>query len=56
MFRDDIPYGEARRRGRIQTAILDELTAGVASLEAVDFGRAEQLVGERLSPIPEPGS
>jgi len=53
MFRDDVPYGEARRRGRIQAGILDELTDGVQTLEAVDFERAARLVSGRLTPIGE---
>jgi len=55
MFRDDVPYGEARRRGRIQAGILDELTAGVDRVAAVDFDRAARLVAERLAPIGEDG-
>jgi kynurenine 3-monooxygenase len=53
MFRDDVPYGEARRRGLIQAGILDELTRGVEAVDGVDFDRAERLVTERLTPIGE---
>ena len=48
MFHHEIPYATAYRRGEIQQAILQELTANARSLEQVDYGRAEQLIGERL--------
>jgi len=43
-----IPYAEAKRRGAIQEVILDELTAGAASLDDVDLGRADRLIADRL--------
>lgn len=46
-----VPYAEAYRRGEIQADILDELLDGVSSLDDVDYGRAEQLIGEKLSPL-----
>jgi kynurenine 3-monooxygenase len=46
-----IPYAEARRRGAIQAAILDELTSGAASLDEVDLARADRLIAERLGTL-----
>jgi kynurenine 3-monooxygenase len=43
-----MPYAEAQRRGVIQEAILEELTAGVERVEEVDFARAGELIRERL--------
>lgn len=51
MFHDDIPYRVAFERGRIQEAILDELTANATTLAEIDFEHAERLVHERLTPI-----
>ena len=44
MFHPEIPYAEAQRRGNLQSGILRELTTRAASLSAVDFARATQLV------------
>ena len=49
-----LPYAEAYRRGRVQAEILDELLQGKQGLAEIDLGRAERLVRERLTPIPEP--
>ena len=49
-----IPYAEAQRRGAIQEAILDELTSatsGAASVDEVDFARADRLISARLQTI-----
>ncbi len=43
-----IPYAEAKRRGAIQEAILDELTNRAASFDDVDLARADRLIAERL--------
>jgi kynurenine 3-monooxygenase len=43
-----IPYAEAKRRGAIQEAILDELTSRAASVDEVDLARADRLIDERL--------
>ena len=51
MFRGEIPYAEARRRGSVQARIVEELTEGVTDLAAVDFERAEALVAARLAPL-----
>ncbi len=44
-----IPYAEAKRRGAIQEEILDELTSRVASVDQVDFLRADGLIAQRLA-------
>lgn len=38
MFRDDIGYAEAQRRGRIQTEIITRATAGREDLYGLDYG------------------
>lgn len=48
-----LPYREALKRGRIQTAILDQLTRDVASVDAVDMDAAERLVRQHLKAFPE---
>jgi len=50
MFRT-LPYAEAQRRGRINLAILNELTEGLNDLGSVDFEQAERLIEERLPPL-----
>jgi kynurenine 3-monooxygenase len=52
MFRDDIPYAEAQRRGQIQEELLMTLTQGLDDLAAVDYARAGRLVAEQLEPLP----
>jgi kynurenine 3-monooxygenase len=52
MFRDDIPYSLALRRGRIQQQILDELTGGASS--AAPAASADELINSRLPPLPAP--
>jgi kynurenine 3-monooxygenase len=52
MFRDDVPYAEAQRRGRIQEEILCQLTAGIDDLGAVDFELAGRMISARLAPLP----
>jgi kynurenine 3-monooxygenase len=51
MFHHEIPYAIAYERGKIQTEILQALTAGVDSVDAVDYTRAEQLINSRLGTI-----
>jgi len=51
MFRADIPYVAAFDRGRIQNAILSELTRDAASLADVDYDAAARLIRARLPPI-----
>jgi len=51
MFHPEIPYGEALRRGAVQTQILDELDAKSNDGAKVDFALAEKLVLERLQPL-----
>jgi kynurenine 3-monooxygenase len=52
MFRDDVPYAEAQRRGKIQEEILLALTSGLDDAAAVDYRRAGRLIGDRLEPLP----
>lgn len=51
MFHDEIPYSVAYERGRIQSEILDSLTAHAQALADIDFGLASTLVHQRLPPI-----
>ena len=44
-----LPYAEAYARGRIQAEILDELTRGANTLDAVDYARAGELIRDRLA-------
>lgn len=46
-----IPYSTAFERGKIQTQILRELTAGRDSIDAIDMARADQLIDARLPPL-----
>ncbi len=41
-----LPYAEAYRRGKIQAAILEELTTSAKTVNEVDFARAERLIEE----------
>ena len=50
MFHPEIPYAEALRRGALQAQLLEELDPG--SDAAPDAQRAEQLINERLPPLP----
>lgn len=52
MFRDDVGYAEAQRRGRIQHQVLLQLTAGIDDPAAVDYALAGRLIAERLDPLP----
>lgn len=46
IFRPDIPYAEAQRRGAIQDKILENLCAGISAPEQVNWDKAEQLLAE----------
>jgi kynurenine 3-monooxygenase len=48
MFHHEIPYQVARERGRIQAALLAELTAGARTLGDIDYARAERIIESRL--------
>jgi len=48
MFHHEIPYSIAQERGRIQSAVLDELTRTCDTLDAVDFNAATRMVEARL--------
>ncbi len=52
MFRPDIPYAEARRRGEIQARLLDAHTAKAESLDQVDYQALRQEVMAVLKPLP----
>jgi kynurenine 3-monooxygenase len=51
MFHDEIPYGVAMERGRIQNKILAQLTRNADSLTVIDFDAASRMIEERLPPI-----
>ena len=51
MFRDDVSYADAQRRGAVQREILDQVTAGRATLEECNLDVAEALVHARLEPL-----
>ena len=47
VFHPEIPYADARRRSEVQDEILDELCAGVSSLEQINWAKADQLIRQR---------
>ena len=51
MFHHEIPYAAALTRGRVQARLLEELTAGRATLADVDFARAEREILRQLEPL-----
>jgi kynurenine 3-monooxygenase len=51
MFRDDIGYAEAQKRGSIQKKILETLTDGRTSIDECDLDLADELVLQRLQPL-----
>jgi kynurenine 3-monooxygenase len=51
MFHHEIPYRTALERGAAQARLLSELTAGAASLDDIDFERAEREIRSKLAPI-----
>jgi kynurenine 3-monooxygenase len=51
MFHARIPYAVALERGRIQSAILSELTRSAHTLDDIDYSLAARLIDERLEPI-----
>jgi len=44
VFRADIPYAEAQRRGRLQDGVLEKLCANISSPEQVDWKQAGELL------------
>jgi kynurenine 3-monooxygenase len=46
-----LPYVEAKNRGVIQEAILQQLTTDINEVSAVDFEAAEKLIKQKLSPF-----
>lgn len=51
-FHRTISYATAQARGRIQDRILEKLSAGIDSVEALDWALAEQLVLSELQELP----
>ena len=49
MFHHDIPYSTALSRGRIQSAILDQLTTNATTLADVDYDLAATLILQQLT-------
>lgn len=56
MFHPEIPYAQAQARGAVQARLLEELTAGIDSMKAVDFESAERLINDRLPLLDAPVS
>jgi kynurenine 3-monooxygenase len=50
IFRPDIPYAEAQRRGAIQDRILEKLCANISAPEQVNWNEAERLLTEIAVP------
>ena len=46
-----LPYSEARRRGAIQQAILDELTRDAHRVEQIDMEHADTLIAQKLGNV-----
>ncbi|MDE1152432.1 MAG: NAD(P)/FAD-dependent oxidoreductase [Micavibrio sp.] len=44
VFRADIPYAEAQRRGRLQDKVLEKICANISSPEQVDWEKAGELL------------
>jgi len=51
MFHDEIPYAVAQSRGRIQEALLEELTRNVDRLDDINLDAAERLARDKLPPL-----
>jgi hypothetical protein len=51
MFHHDIPYRVAFERGRVKAAIVEELVAGVQSVEEIPAERMASALAGRLDPI-----
>jgi kynurenine 3-monooxygenase len=51
MFRDDIGYAEAQRRGRLQEDILDEATSGRDDLDRIDLDALDAQIRTKLTPF-----
>ena len=51
MFHHEIPYAVAYERGKVQSQILEDLTAGAESLAQLDPADAETAVLGRLAPV-----
>jgi kynurenine 3-monooxygenase len=55
MFHHEIPYHTARDRGAVQSQLLKDLTSGAATLEDIDYLRAEREINRLLPPIMSAG-
>ena len=51
MFHAEIPYAVAERRGALQAAILEDATAGLESLQEIDWPSLDDAVRARLPPL-----
>ncbi len=51
MFHHEIPYRVAQQRGFIQTRLLANLTAGISTLDEVDYQRAARDIDVELPPL-----
>jgi len=51
MFHHEIPYVMAYQRGKIQTEILDDLTADIHHLDQVNMSRATAMINSKLDPV-----
>ncbi|MEE8527863.1 MAG: NAD(P)/FAD-dependent oxidoreductase [Gammaproteobacteria bacterium] len=51
MFHHEIPYAEAKRRGAIQSQILDDLVADCSAPNEIDYGKAATLIELHLDPL-----
>jgi kynurenine 3-monooxygenase len=53
MFHHEIPYRIAAERGAVQSRLLEELSAGAATLGDIDYVRAEREIEAQLPPVPD---
>ncbi len=51
MFHHEIPYADAKRRGAIQSQILDQLAADCSALDEIDYEKAATLIESHLDPL-----
>ncbi|MDX1499163.1 MAG: NAD(P)/FAD-dependent oxidoreductase [Woeseiaceae bacterium] len=53
MFHAEIPYSVAKKRGAVQSELLDEFTRGAKTLADIDIDTAIEAVEQRLPPLNE---
>lgn len=51
MFHHEIPYALAQERGAVQQQLLEQLTAGVETIEEIDIEQAVSVVEKRIAPL-----